>query len=97
MNQSTTLAATTIGVGALGILAYYGYQNRIGGHLPDKDVEENVKITEEKTDDFQEQAKEEVSKALSNVKGVWSSFWANEYDDMQKNKEEENLEEKKEE
>ena len=84
MNQSTTLAATTIGVSALGILAYYGYQNRTGVHSPDEVVGENVKVTEEKTDNFQEQAKEEVGKVLSNVKGTWSSFWAKEYDDIQK-------------
>ena len=38
MNNSTTVAAT-IGVGALGVLAYYGYQN-LGGKTEDVKVGE---------------------------------------------------------
>lgn len=38
MSNSTTVAAT-IGVGALGVLAYYGYQN-LGGKTEDVQVGE---------------------------------------------------------
>jgi len=87
MNSSTTVAAT-IGVGALGVLAYYGYQN-LGGKTDDVKVGElyndidNSKSTKEKEEkDLQTQAKEEVAKAVENATNAWGSFWNKEYNSM---------------
>ena len=75
MSNSTAVAAT-IGVGALGVLAYYGYQN-LGGKTEDVQVgvlyndilnNNNEKKSEEK--DLQTQAKEEVAKARDRVDQV---------------------------
>ena len=85
MSNSTAVAAT-IGVGALGVLAYYGYQN-LGGKTEDVQVgvlyndinnnNNNEKKSEEK--DLQTQAKEEVAKVVENATNAWSGFWKNEY------------------
>ena len=87
MNNSTTVAAT-IGVGALGVLAYYGYQN-LGGKTDDVKVGElyndidNSKSTKEKEEkDLQTQAKEEVQKVVENASNAWGSFWNKEYNSM---------------
>ena len=68
MNTSTTVAATTIGLSTLGVLAYYGYNSMKGGEGEG-----------EKTESFQEKAEKEI-----NEKGLWSSFWQGEYNDIQK-------------
>ena len=88
MSNSTAVAAT-IGVGALGVLAYYGYQN-LGGKTEDVQVgvlyndinnnNNNEKKSEEK--DLQTQAKEEVAKVVENATNAWSGFWKNEYKDL---------------
>jgi hypothetical protein len=87
MSNSTAVAAT-IGVGALGVLAYYGYQN-LGGKTEDVQVgvlyndilnNNNEKKSEEK--DLQTQAKEEVAKVVENATNAWSGFWKNEYNDL---------------
>jgi len=86
MSNSTTVAAT-IGVGALGVLAYYGYQN-LGGKTEDVQVGElyNDITTDTKTNngekDLQTQAKEEVAKVVSNATNAWGTFWKGEYNDM---------------
>jgi len=88
MSNATAVAAT-IGVGALGVLAYYGYQN-LGGKTEDVQVgvlyndinnnNNNEKKSEEK--DLQTQAKEEVAKVVENATNAWSGFWKNEYKDL---------------
>ena len=88
MNNSTTVAAT-IGVGALGVLAYYGYQN-LGGKTEDvqvgelyNDINNNNSATNKKDEkDLQTQAKEEVQKVVENATNAWGSFWKGEYNDM---------------
>ena len=89
MSNSTAVAAT-IGVGALGVLAYYGYQN-LGGKTDDVQVGElynditnnnNKTITDTEEKDLQTQAKEEVAKVVKNATTAWSGFWQNEYDDI---------------
>ena len=89
MNNSTTVAAT-IGVGALGVLAYYGYQN-LGGKTEDVQVGElyndinnnnNNNKNEKEEKDLQTQAKEEVAKVVTNATNAWGTFWKGEYNDM---------------
>ena len=87
MNSSTTVAAT-IGVGALGVLAYYGYQN-LGGKTDDvkvgelyNDIDNNKSTQEKEEKDLQTQAKEEVAKAVENATNAWGSFWNKEYNSM---------------
>ena len=88
MSNSTAVAAT-IGVGALGVLAYYGYQN-LGGKTDDvqvgqlyNDIDNNNNTAAEKGEkDLQTQAKEEVAKVVKNATTAWSGFWQNEYDDI---------------
>ena len=88
MNNSTTVAAT-IGVGALGVLAYYGYQN-LGGKTEDvqvgelyNDINNNNSATNEiEEKDLQTQAKEEVAKVVTNATNAWGTFWKGEYNDM---------------
>ena len=88
MSNSTAVAAT-IGVGALGVLAYYGYQN-LGGKTDDVQVGElyndidndNNTATDKEEKDLQTQAKEEVAKVVKNATTAWSGFWQNEYDDI---------------
>jgi len=82
MNNSTTVAAT-IGVGALGVLAYYGYQN-INKETDEKSLYNEVDNVEETTN-LQDKAKDEVKKVIDNVTGSWSGFWKNEYNDINKN------------
>ena len=88
MSHSTAVAAT-IGVGALGVLAYYGYQN-LGGKTDDVQVGElyndidndNNTATDKEEKDLQTQVKEEVAKVVKNATTAWSGFWQNEYDDI---------------
>ena len=87
MSNSTAVAAT-IGVGALGVLAYYGYQN-LGGKTDDvqvgqlyNDIDNNNTASEKGEKDLQTQAKEEVAKVVKNATTAWSGFWQNEYDDI---------------
>ena len=82
MNNSTTVAAT-IGVSALGVLAYYGYQN-INKETDEKSLYNEVDNVEETTN-LQDKAKDEVKKVIDNVTGSWSGFWKNEYNDINKN------------
>ncbi len=86
MNNSTTVAAT-IGVGALGVLAYYGYQN-LGGKTEDVQVGElyndinnnnNDNKNEKEEKDLQTQDKEEVAKVVTNATNAWSTFRKGEY------------------
>jgi len=135
MSNSTAMVAT-IGAGALGLLAYYGYQNmnseenetsndddNAGGnflkHKEDannndvSDVDEirqgealtehvknsfasirnfvqgsggennSVEADEDDKDtDLQQQAKEEVTRAISSASNAWGSFWKDEYTSM---------------
>ena len=142
MSNSTAMVAT-IGAGALGLLAYYGYQNmnteenetsndddNAGGnflkHKEDtnnndgSDVDEirqgealtehvknsltsirnfvqgsggeNNSVEEDEDDnnnnnnnnntDLQQQAKEEVTRAISGASNAWGSFWKDEYTSM---------------
>jgi hypothetical protein len=85
MSNSTAVAAT-IGVSALGVLAYYGYQNMNG---TTEDVDETTLYNEldnnndnnvNQATNFQEEAKKEVSKVVTNAKNAWGSFWKAEYD-----------------
>ena len=70
MSNSTTVAAT-IGVSALGVLAYYGYQNMNG---TSEDVDETKLYNEldgnnnNESTNFQEEAKKEVAKVVTNAK-----------------------------
>ena len=78
MSNSTTVAAT-IGVSALGVLAYYGYKN-INGTSEDVDEaslynELDGIETSSETTNFQEEAKKEVAKVVTNAKNAWGSFW----------------------
>jgi len=84
MSNSTAVAAT-IGVSALGVLAYYGYQNMNG---TSEEVDETKLYNEldgvnndnsAETTNFQDEAKKEVAKAVSNAKNAWGSFWKAEY------------------
>lgn len=82
MSNSTTVAAT-IGVSALGVLAYYGYKNING---TSEDVDETALYNEldgvnnsAETTNFQEEAKKEVAKVVTNAKNAWGSFWKAEY------------------
>jgi hypothetical protein len=82
MSNSTTVAAT-IGVSALGVLAYYGYKN-INGTSEDVDEaslynELDGIETSSETTNFQEEAKKEVAKVVTNAKNAWGSFWKAEY------------------
>ena len=82
MSNSTTVAAT-IGVSALGVLAYYGYKN-INGTSEDVDEaslynELDGIETSSETTNFQEEAKKEVAKVVTNAKNAWCSFWKAEY------------------
>ena len=89
MSHSTAVAAT-IGVGALGVLAYYGYQN-LGGKTDDVQVGElyndidndNNTATDKEEKDLQTQAKEEVAKVVKNATTAWSGL-QNEYNDINK-------------
>ena len=83
MSNSTTVAAT-IGVSALGVLAYYGYQNMNG---TSEDVDE-AKLYNEldgnnnnsaETTNFQDEAKKEVASAVAKARNAWGSFWKAEY------------------
>ena len=86
MSNSTAVAAT-IGVGALGVLAYYGYQNLNGTNV---DVDEQTLYNEidgnnnnnnsAETTNFQDEAKKEVAKAVKNAKNAWGDFLKGEYD-----------------
>ena len=85
MNNSTNVAAT-IGVSALGVLAYYGYQN-INKETDEKSLYnevDSVDKTEKEPADLQNKAKDEVKKVIQNVTGSWSGFWKNEYNDINK-------------
>ena len=84
MSNSTTVAAT-IGVSALGVLAYYGYQNMNG---TSEEVDEaklyneldgNNNNNNNKSTNFQEEAKKEVANAVTKAKNAWGSFWKAEY------------------
>jgi hypothetical protein len=81
MSNSTAVAAT-IGVSALGVLAYYGYQNMNG---TSEDVDETKLYNEldgnnnNESTNFQEEAKKEVAKVVTNAKNAWGSFWKAEY------------------
>ena len=82
MSNSTTVAAT-IGVSALGVLAYYGYQNMNGTK---EDVDETTLYNEldgnnnnAESANFQEEAKKEVAKVVTKAKNAWGSFWKAEY------------------
>ncbi len=85
MSNSTTVAAT-IGVSALGVLAYYGYQNMNGMK---EDVDETTLYNEldgnnnnnnnDESTNFQEEAKKEVANAVTKAKNAWGSFWKAEY------------------
>jgi len=81
MSNSTAVAAT-IGVSALGVLAYYGYQNMNG---TTEDVDETTLYNEldgnnnNESTNFQEEAKKEVAKVVTNAKNAWGSFWKAEY------------------
>jgi hypothetical protein len=81
MSNSTTVAAT-IGVSALGVLAYYGYQNMNG---TSEDVDETKLYNEldgnnnNESTNFQEEAKKEVASAVEKAKNAWGSFWKAEY------------------
>ena len=83
MSNSTAVAAT-IGVSALGVLAYYGYQNMNGMK---GDVNETTLYNEldgvtnnsVETTNFQEEAQKEVAKVVTNAKNAWGSFWKAEY------------------
>ena len=82
MSNSTAVAAT-IGVSALGVLAYYGYQNMNGTKGGDE-VElynelDGVTNNSAETTNFQEEAKNEVAKVVTNAKNAWGSFWKAEY------------------
>jgi hypothetical protein len=87
MSNSTTVAAT-IGVSALGVLAYYGYQNMNG---TSEDVDETKLYNEldgnnnNESTNFQEEAKKEVAKVVTNAKNAWGSFWKAEYDSQDGN------------
>ena len=84
MSNSTTVAAT-IGVSALGVLAYYGYQNMNG---TSEDVDETKLYNEidgdnnnnsAETTNFQDEAKKEVASAVAKARNAWGSFWKAEY------------------
>ena len=83
MSNSTTVAAT-IGVSALGVLAYYGYQNMNG---TSEDVDETKLYNEldgnnknsAETTNFQDEAKKEVAGAVAKARNAWGSFWKAEY------------------
>ena len=84
MSNSTAVAAT-IGVSALGVLAYYGYQNMNG---TSEDVDETKLYNEidgdnnnnsAETTNFQDEAKKEVASAVAKAKNAWGSFWKAEY------------------
>ena len=80
MSNSTVVAAT-IGVSALGVLAYYGFQNI------NKDEETLYNEIDEtdlqsKETDLQDKATDEVKKVIENVTGSWSGFWKKEYKDI---------------
>jgi len=79
MSNSTAVAAT-IGVGALGVLAYYGYQNINGTNVDEKTLYNELDggSNDEKSN-FQEEAKKEVSKVMNNAANAWGSFWKAEY------------------
>ena len=87
MSNSTTVAAT-IGVSALGVLAYYGYQNMNG---TSEDVDETKLYNEidgnnnnsAETTNFQNEAKKEVASAVEKAKNAWGSFWKAEYDSQE--------------
>ena len=85
MSNSTAVAAT-IGVGALGVLAYYGFQ-KINSETDEKSLYnemDNLETNESKNDenDLQTKAKDEVKKVIDNVTNSWSGFWRNEYNDI---------------
>ena len=73
MSNSTTVAAS-VGVGALGVLAYYGYQNLNG-----KTVDEQTLYNEI---DSGTMVDSEATSAVQSAKKVWSNFWQGEYDSM---------------
>jgi len=79
MSNSTTVAAT-IGVGALGVLAYYGFQNLNGKNVDEKTLYNElngVAVTEDVN--FQKEATTEVAKAVETAKNAWGTFWKGEY------------------
>jgi hypothetical protein len=79
MSNSTAVAAT-IGVGALGVLAYYGIQNLKGKNVDEKTLYnelDGVDATGEVN--FQEEAQTEVAKAVETAKNAWGTFWKGEY------------------
>jgi uncharacterized membrane protein YebE (DUF533 family) len=76
MSNSTTVAAT-IGVSALGVLAYYGYQN-LNGNKVDEATLYN-ELDGEKDTSFQDEAKKEVAKVITATNNAWGSFWKGEY------------------
>ena len=82
MSNSTAVAAT-IGVSALGVLAYYGYQNMNGTKGGDEaelyNELDGVTNKSVETTNFQEEAQKEVAKVVTNAKNAWGSFWKAEY------------------
>ena len=85
MNNSTTVAAT-IGVSALGVLAYYGYQNINKNEETLYNEIDGVEKAEKEPTDLQNKAKDEVKKVIDNVTHSWSGFWKNEYNDIKNEK-----------
>lgn len=82
MNNSTTVAAT-IGVSALGVLAYYGYQNiNKNEEVTLYNEVDGVDKTAKEPADLQDKATGEVKKVIENVTGSWSGFWKKEYKDI---------------
>ena len=84
MSNSTAVAAT-IGVSALGVLAYYGYQN-LNGTSEDVDetklyneLDGNNNDNSAETTNFQDEAKKEVASAVAKARNAWGSFWKAEY------------------
>jgi len=82
MSNSTVVAAT-IGVSALGVLAYYGYQN-INKNEETLYNEIDETDLQSKETDLQDKATGEVKKVIENVTGSWSGFWKKEYKDINK-------------
>lgn len=104
MSNSAAVVAT-LGAGALGLLAFYSYQNMNETDMDSNDItsdnlvkhdQKNQSNTEnnESNESFLQQAKEEVSSHLAKAT-AWGSFWKDEYTSIleDRDKEEEKEEE----
>ena len=101
MSNSATVVAT-LGAGALGLLAFYSYQNMNETDMESNDTgsdnflkhdqkDQSNMDNNESNESFLQQAKEEVSSHLAKAT-AWGSFWKDEYTSILEDRDKEEME-----